>query len=130
MNPRHAARLVCVLLIVTAAGCTGADGPRRSPGVVTIRASVGKEFTLTLASNRTTGYGWQLSRPPDKAVAQFVSSEYAAPHATKAVGAPGRELWKFRAAGRGATPIELVYVRAWEQGVAPAEEARYNVIVK
>ena len=121
---------MCAALIATCVGCAPGGGRGAHGGGQTIRTAPGKEFTLTLVSNRTTGYGWQLSELPDKAIAQFISSEYVAPYAPRAVGAGGKELWRFRAIGRGTTTIGLVYVRPWEKSAAPADEARFTIIVK
>jgi inhibitor of cysteine peptidase len=97
--------------------------------VGTFTAAVGQELTVTLASNPTTGYHWELSVPLDEAIVKLVASEYKPPQTTL-VGARGQEIWTFRAIGRGETVIRLKYVRPWEKGVAPAQTASYTVIVR
>ncbi len=49
---------------------------------------------------------------------------------TRMVGAGGREVWTFRAVGRGECKIGLKYVRPWEKDVPPVREAVFQVIVK
>jgi predicted secreted protein len=39
-----------------------------------IQVIVGQDFTLTLESNHTTGYRWQLAKPLDNAVVKYVGS--------------------------------------------------------
>jgi inhibitor of cysteine peptidase len=90
--------------------------------------AVGQEFTVTLASNATTGYHWELAAPLDEAVVKLVNSEYRTPE-TSALGAPGQEIWTFQAVGQGRTVIDLKYVRPWEKDVAPVETASYEVAV-
>ena len=91
--------------------------------------AVGQEFTLTLASNPTTGYHWELAAPPADAIVQLVASEYKAPE-TQLLGTGGQEIWTFRAVGQGQTVIELKYVRPWEKDAAPIKTASYKVIVR
>jgi inhibitor of cysteine peptidase len=91
--------------------------------------TVGQEFSLTLASNPTTGYRWELADHLDEAIVKLVASEFKAPQTTL-IGAGGQEIWTFRAAGRGETVISLKYVRPWEQDGEPAQTASYKVTVR
>jgi inhibitor of cysteine peptidase len=93
-----------------------------------IEVTVSRDFSITLASNPTTGYQWELADPLDEAVVKLVSREYKGPE-TKLIGAGGQEIWTFRAVSRGQTLISLKYVRPWEKGVAPDKTASYTVIV-
>ena len=92
-----------------------------------IAVSPGREFTITLQSNRTTGFSWQLASPLDEAVLKFVLSDYKAPQ-SKLQGAGGKEIWTFRAVGRGQTTISLKYVRPWEKDVPPARTAIFKIV--
>jgi inhibitor of cysteine peptidase len=94
-----------------------------------VEVVMGREFSLTLASNATTGYHWELAAPLDEALVKLVSNTYQAPR-TGLLGAGGQEIWTFRAVGRGQTVIQLKYVRPWEKDAAPAETASCSVIVR
>ena len=94
-----------------------------------VEVAVGREFSVTLASNATTGYHWELAAPLDEAIVKLVGSTYQAP-ATGLIGAGGQEIWTFRAVGRGQTVIQLKYVRPWEKDAPPAETASYQVTVR
>jgi inhibitor of cysteine peptidase len=94
-----------------------------------IEVATGQEFTVTLKSNPSTGYGWQLATPVDETKVKFLRSVFNAPK-TDRVGAPGVELWIFEAVGKGETTISLKYVRPWEKDTAPAETATCNVVIK
>jgi inhibitor of cysteine peptidase len=94
-----------------------------------LEVTVGQEFSITLASNATTGYHWQLTLPLDEAVVKLVANEYKSPE-TMALGAGGQEIWTFQAMGQGQTVINLKYVRPWEKDVAPVETASYAVNVR
>lgn len=108
------------------------EGPKMAGGAVLpprIEVKAGEEFSIALASNRTTGYQWRLVTPLDEQIVQAVGSEYVAPAGGRP-GAGGKEVWTFRAVGAGKTEIALQYLRPWEAGVAPAETARYVVVVR
>jgi len=96
---------------------------------MSVAAEEGREFTVTLESNRTTGHEWRLARPLDEGMVQLVRSEYAPPEGGR-VGEGGREEWVFLAKGSGKTEILLEYVRPWEKGQPPAARARIEVSIK
>lgn len=107
------------------------DKPQVQEGATAeqIETTVGQTFSVTLDSNPTTGYKWQLAKPLDEGILKLVGSEYKKP-ATKLVGAGGKEIWVFKATAKGRTSIRLKYVRSWEKGVQPVKEAAFTVIVR
>lgn len=118
------------------AGCTsGGDG-----GVVpqdytnpstTIEVKVGEEFTISMDSNATTGYEWQLAEALDESVVEQVGDpQYILEEgAEDRVGAGGTEVWTFKGAGSGNTTISFKYVRPWEEEEEPAETKDFKVEV-
>lgn len=104
---------------------TDRTGSRTEP----IEVAVGKEFSITLKSNPTTGYHWELAGQPDEAVIKVAGNEYKGPE-TKLVGAGGQEVWTFNAAGKGEAVIKMKYVRPWEKDIPPIQTATFKVIVK
>ena len=90
--------------------------------------TVGQELSITLASNPTTGYHWELAAPLDESAVKLLANEYKA-SGTGMLGAGGQEIWTFRAMSRGQTVVQLKYVRPWEKDVAPVKTATYKVIV-
>jgi inhibitor of cysteine peptidase len=123
--------IVAVLLVgLTSAAC-GDDASTEIdftyPGTV-YAVAVGDEFTVTLESNATTGFGWSLEEQPPARVLELVDDVYVAPD-TDLAGAPGRQELTFRAVGDGSTYIQLWYIRPWDDPPAPDARARYEVIV-
>ncbi|HHT9131176.1 MAG TPA: protease inhibitor I42 family protein [Candidatus Tripitaka californicus] len=118
---------VCITSMVLSHSCTKQVREYGEPDNA-IEVKAGKDFIITLESNRTTGYGWQLARPLDGAVLELVGSEYT-PGESKLIGSGGREIWTFRAVGAGKTPIAFKYIRPWEKDVPPAREASFTVAV-
>lgn len=94
-----------------------------------IKTTVGQEFTITLDSNRTTGYGWQFAGEIDKEKLKIVEIQHQSSK-TKRLGAGGKDMWTFRALQKGNASISLEYVRPWEKDVAPAKEATFTVMVE
>ncbi|MCM8790478.1 MAG: protease inhibitor I42 family protein [Candidatus Omnitrophica bacterium] len=68
---------------------------------------------ITLLSNATTGYSWQVISPTDTKILRKYYSVYN-PAAAGLVGAPGQQIFTFRAIAPGTAVIKLVYLRPWE----------------
>jgi predicted secreted protein len=94
-----------------------------------VMAEEGKEFTVRLNSNRTTGYQWRPAESLDERVVRVVRSEYV-PFDTAAVGGGGEEMWTFLATGKGDTEISMEYVRPWEKGQSEMKTATIKVSVR
>ena len=67
--------------------------PHKTPIIVTQK---NPEFTITLKSNRTTGFSWGVKKIDSKMMT-LVCHKYVAPQDKKLVGAPGYEEWTFKA---------------------------------
>ena len=75
----------------------------------------GQELAVTLESNASTGYKWNLVEEPDANVLTLVSSQYVEPATTgNVVGAAGTEVWTFKAVNAGTTSLKLAYFRSFE----------------
>ncbi|PIZ03400.1 MAG: hypothetical protein COY58_09570 [Gammaproteobacteria bacterium CG_4_10_14_0_8_um_filter_38_16] len=89
------------------------------------------QFIITLASNPSTGFSWKLLSY-DKNLVQFVKHQYIAPH-TKLLGAPGYEVWTFKAK-KGQYRVNQVghvvleYQRPWTK--EGATQKSFMIIVK
>lgn len=77
---------------------------------------IGDVIKITLPSNPTTGFRWELVNISSPAVlAQDGDSEYVLPESI-AIGAGGQEIWSFKALKRGTSSVSLAYSRPWEGG--------------
>jgi inhibitor of cysteine peptidase len=86
-------------------------------------------FTVTLESNQTTGYSWELKEIGDTSILQKTSNEYIAPD-TNLVGAGGQEVWTFKALKAGETTLTMEYSQPWEGGDKANKTFSITVIVK
>ena len=88
-----------------------------------IHTVVGETFALALASNPTTGYTWQIAADPR--YLELVAQEFEVEG--KAVGAGGREVFRFHALEIGKTEIDLEYRRPW--GKEARDTKRFRVTI-
>lgn len=103
---------------------SGADNGKQ----VTVKA--GDVITLTLDSNPTTGYSWQVMEIGNTILSQQGDPEYKQASGTEGlVGAGGTETFHFKAIGSGTTMLKLGYMRPWES-VQPLETFTIEVIVQ
>jgi len=91
----------------------------------------GDLLVVTLESNPTTGYAWEVSEVDKAVLAQVGEAEFqeAAREGEQLVGAPGVQTFRFEAA-RGETTVTLVYRRSWEKDVEPLETFTVEVVVR
>jgi inhibitor of cysteine peptidase len=81
-----------------------------------IAVGVGNVVRVTVASNPTTGFRWELAGiSTPTVVEQNGEAEYVLPDSA-ASGAGGQEIWTFKALKRGTSRISLAYSRPWEGG--------------
>jgi len=95
-------------------------------GPITLK--VGERATIRLQANKTTGYEWDLTAPPDAAVVTVVSDTYIAPD-TPLVGAGGTQEFVVEGIAAGSTTVALGLARPWEEGTPPVETATFDVTV-
>jgi inhibitor of cysteine peptidase len=95
-----------------------------------VRAAVGNLIRITLESNPSTGYNWEL-RDFDYGVAEFSSSDLVARQTDGNVlfGAPGDTVITIQAVKPGTQDITLVYRRQWEPPDQIAETFAFKLEV-
>lgn len=90
----------------------------------------GGTLTVTLESNASTGYRWnENANISDKAVIQQISHKYQAA-ATPMPGAPGKEIWTFKALQAGKSVVSMEYRRPFEPNAEPAKTFTLTVLAK
>ena len=102
-------------------------GTRGEPAATTIQVELGQRFPIALEANPTTGYRWRLEDRPNEEVVQLVGSEYRRSE-HDLPGAGGKEVFTFRAVGRGKAVVSLGYARPWE-AARPALMRKFVVVV-
>ena len=95
-----------------------------------VKLGVGGSLIVTLESNpASTGFQWELTENSDETVLQRVDQRYEAPEAGGMVGAPGKDIWTFKALKKGQSSISLEYSQPWVGGTKAAETFDLTVVV-
>jgi inhibitor of cysteine peptidase len=95
-----------------------------------ITVSAGGSFKISLESNATTGFSWpEQAEIGNTAIVEQTGHEFIAP-AGDLMGAPGKEVWTFKALEKGTTVIAMQYSRPWEGGEQGAWTFNLTVTVK
>jgi len=130
-------RETCVIgLLLTAlslmSGCGASNeievGAEDSGGQVELRK--GQVLAVTLESNPTTGYGWEVAEIDEAVLRQWGEAEFESSGSEGVVGAGGQETLRFEAVGAGQTTLRLAYRRSWEEDVEPEETFSVQVTVR
>ncbi len=95
-----------------------------------VNVAVGDTFAVTLCSNATTGFQWpESAQISDPTVVQQTDHKFVSP-GTGFVGAPGKEVWTFKALKKGTSTVSLEYSRPWEGGEKGEWTFNLTVVVK
>ena len=122
---------VMLLMTIIAAGCRPAGVVRleMADNGRQIEVEVDQTLVISLESNPTTGFGWQLAEHEDPILKLMGEAEFQPSESKEIVGAGGTETFRFKAISTGQTTLTLVYRRPWEEDVDPLETFLVNVIV-
>ena len=126
------------LVVSFAAGCGGDDAPHASRVQLadgdagrTVTVAKNDVVVVALTSNPSTGFRWAVRDPAPAQVRIEGASVFVAPTATSPVaGAPGTEVFTFRAVEQGTANLTLDYARSFETGVAPDKSWSVTIVVK
>lgn len=98
-----------------------------------LEVTAGDTFTVVLCSNATTGFSWSESAQiSNSSIVEQVSHKYIAPVSGKEplAGAPGQEVWTFKALKAGTSTISMEYSRPWEGGEKAEWTFELTLVVK
>jgi inhibitor of cysteine peptidase len=89
----------------------------------------GGTLIVKLKSNPSTGYSWAVAGDPSPLKLQKTSYRKNTA-SSKAVGAPGVQVFQFSANSAGMAVLNLIYRRSWEYNVPPAKKFSVRVNVR
>jgi len=95
-----------------------------------VEIAAGGTLTVTLESNQTTGFQWELKSVGDTSVLQSQGGTYNAPGDTGTVGAGGEEVWTFAALKPGTSSLSMEYSQPWDGGTKAGQTFGLTVVVK
>jgi len=95
-----------------------------------ISIEIGETFDISLESNPTTGYDWDV-KECDYSVLELVNTDYVtAENQTPPLeGAGGLQNWTFRGLKDGETVLKLVYQRSWGGEDSAVDEYLLHITV-
>jgi inhibitor of cysteine peptidase len=79
----------------------------------------GQNVVLTLPSDPTTGYRWQLREAGQPVLRSLGPEVYSNPQEAGLVGVGGQSSWRFKASQAGQGALRLVYQQPWAPEVEP-----------
>lgn len=112
-------------LLVASCGGGGTHRLTESDSLSEVDVEVGDIIEVSLEENQTTGYGWELSSPPD--MLELVSDEYVAPESDQ-VGAPGTRGLRFEVISEDAGILRLEYIRPFDDPPVAERIVEYIVV--
>ncbi len=93
-----------------------------------IRIARNSDFQVLLDANPTTGFSWKIVSY-DSTRIKFKKEEFLANANDRIVGAPGKQMFKFKAINTGTTDLDMVYQRPWERAAPDVERFRVTIVV-
>lgn len=128
-------RLVFVIvLLLSLAACAQPQPPLPEVQLTedtvgqTVELAVGQVVAITLPSNPSTGYAWQIIAGDEAIIAQQGESEYV--QGESMPGAGGMETLRFAAQGAGTTMLTLGYKRPFEPDEMPVRSFTVEVVIR
>jgi inhibitor of cysteine peptidase len=96
-----------------------------------IELTNGQTFNITLETNPSTGYSWEVVEL-NNSIIQKIGESVSEPNITEKnmVGAPVMQTFQFEAINTGQTTLKIVYHRIWEKDVAPEKTFSINLTVR
>jgi len=87
-------------------------------------------FDISLESNSTTGYEWNITEC-DYSILELVNASYesAEDRTAPVVGAGGSQKWTFKGLKDGETTLKLVYMRSWVGEDSAANKYHLHITV-
>jgi inhibitor of cysteine peptidase len=120
--------LVAAAMLFAACGDDGGTTIELDAGdsLSELSLEVGDQLDVSLESNPTTGYSWELGPLPEGL--ELVSSEFEEPGGSL-VGAPGVQLFVFDVVGAGSGILRFEYVRVFDDPVVAEQIVEYVLTI-
>jgi len=94
----------------------------------TIDLTTGQKLVVSLESNPTTGFDWEITEIDQAVIKQSGESEYKSE--SDLLGAGGVRTFTFEAVATGTSTLKLIYHRSWEKDIPPEQEFTVTINVK
>lgn len=126
--------LVIILSALIFSGCGPAKEVKldASANGRQVELQKGQTLVITLESNPTTGFRWEVVELEESILRQMGEPEFKVsdPREPPPPGTGGWETFRFQAVNAGQMALKLVYHRPWEEDVEPLETFSVQVMVR
>lgn len=101
-----------------------------------VNMTTGGSLQVSLDSNPTTGFKWELTGISNASVLEKVSNIYDTPMfkvkegTEPRVGVGGMEFWNFKALTQGRSTLSMEYSQPWDGGTKGARKFSLTVVVQ
>jgi len=128
-------RLLLPCSLALLAACSSPQKPTLSMtekqlGKCPLQLHSGQALHITLPSNPTTGFRWQVADAAPGVLRSLGPEVYVTPEDAGLVGAGGRSTWRYQAYQTGSGRLLMHYQRPWETEVAPAQTIDCRIEVR
>src|SRR5690606_39698816 len=90
----------------------------------------GQTLTITLPSNPTTGFRWEVADAAPGVLRSLSQEVYTTPEDAGLVGSAGQSTWRYQAYQPGEWRLLMHYRRPWETEVASAKTIDCRIKVR
>ena len=87
----------------------------------------GQTLVVSLDAQPSTGYTWEVTEVDETILRQEGDPEFQP--TSGGIGAPGVQIFRFKAITGGETDLRMIYHQPWVEGVEPLETFSVHVIV-
>lgn len=94
-----------------------------------VTLDMNQQLILTLPSNPTTGFRWEL-RDAAEAILESLGPEVYQSGNEHLIGSGGQSTWRFQAREYGEGRLLLTYQRPWEDGAEPEQRFQCELRVR
>lgn len=96
-----------------------------------IELTNGQTFNVTLETNPSTGYSWEIVGLNNNILQKITEAESEPPIVKRnMVGVPVMHTFEFKVINTGQTTLKIVYRRIWEKDVAPANTFSVELFIR
>lgn len=95
-----------------------------------VSLTAGQHLTLSLPSNPTTGFRWQVQSPVGEALQSLGPEVFSTPESLNMVGSAGQSTWRYQARQAGSSHLVMVYQQPWAPEVPPEKTFDCVITVK
>jgi inhibitor of cysteine peptidase len=124
------ALLFLLTLLLTSCGSSSDVNLDLNDSGSQVEVEKGQVLVISLESNPSTGYSWDVMEIDESILKQVGESEFISSQSGDIVGAGGVEVLRFETTGVGTTYLELGYRRVWEEDVEPLMLFTLSVVVR